>query len=1358
MAQVKKFQQGGKLLIDGHEVNLEDYYKYISSLSGRDRAVGMDIYNSARSGNTVNFDTGNNVATGVNWSDAHQDALNNVRKGKGWTRAKARRQAIFGGKGDEFLRSLQSAGKFTIPQSNAESTTDTEIKPFFKENQTFDYNTITNDDGTTSKVWSDSLMNADSLRYFNSIKDAVINWDEESYKTKYNESDLLKLQEIKNRYNLDNNFFNNLETGFKSGNFNDQVLWDNLGYMGFIQDSSQNSQSNESNKSNNDWIGWKNPFGTLVSDDVLKSRDARIYSGDGGFDYWDKYKNDNHVYLIDGEQDFDFLKNTKYKNGVIYKGRLFDQDQIRNGTDSLTNELRKLINNRILSFNNGLDNWFASENDPNNLFVYTGRGNNFYKKFDRVNHYFDGWDDAFTENGDYRIAPLNLENLPNGTEAIGYIDANSKQTDFYGNPLMRFKVKTSDGYQDMDRSQFEQWMLQNGVRSGTMAKNIPLNIYQMQDGRYNSSSLKINGYNDLQLYKDRQGKLWFKGLGRGNAWTEVIPGSRLEQAIQQNMSIDRGDIESWNKQQINQVTGKTEPTYAQNLVTSRAVLRKLGGKLPKLQYGGMVHTARSTNPIISFNDSENIMKSHSKGLDDMTSADKWEAAAMAADLASVISSFTNASGVGMIATGVTGLAGTGSQFVSDVKRDGLDWGDVGRGLLGIGFDVAGIIPGLGTAAKTAKLGKNIAKSANLIGKAIKWGTTAGVAAGTLSAATQTYDKLKSGEEMDLKDYRNILTLFTGLGFGTRAAVNAGRASKAASEVNGIMNKNSDGSVILKSNKIIEGLNDIKLNKSEANELEKLMTKKNAADKVQEFIKNKTNTEIKEEDLSKLLKNYGFEDKSKLFGFKKQVENDTFIDNKKAAKESAENRSTWYYLLHGNQRNRLLNKAGDDGILKTMMDNSTDFSHRTRTYLGNRSIWDPESVGMTYDNPIQSTWFPDFNPRSFKRIDTSQPEEEIKLLTHTPSLPTIWSRLHPKDYISTPPLGGFRFKEGGKIIKAYGGINTSDFFDITKPKFLGQTNVVQDVINSRSFTDKMTDILQNNGITLSTVDKNNPKESSNKSEVPFDIGKFNWRKLADEGLSAGRLFTSLNMNNAQHKFGEKAIRSGLGALRQMPTEIYDSFSDAGIGATYNNFANQKRQIKGASRDYLTNFAIENAAKSEADNIELEGKLKVGQMFDQYQKEQSNLRRQYAQQRMNIADENNSKLASINAQLAFNNASKLANNHQSLINYGMEIQNKNDQIRQENNAYQQQLRLMKHQNRLNPNSTMTDKDIEKIMEPMNPNNFNAWYIKKPQYVKKGAKLRTRLDADEQIWVNNNKATAEAVKKINDNIIKLLMKVLS
>ena len=131
-------------------------------------------------------------------------------------------------------------------------------------------------------------------------------------------------------------------------------------------------------------------------------------------------------------------------------------DKIRNGTDSLTNELRKLINNRILSFNNGLDNWFASENDPNNLFVYTGRGNNFYKKFDRVNHYFDGWDDAFTENGDYRIAPLNLENLPNGTEAIGYIDANSKQTDFYGNPLMRFKVKTSDGYQDMDRSQFEQ--------------------------------------------------------------------------------------------------------------------------------------------------------------------------------------------------------------------------------------------------------------------------------------------------------------------------------------------------------------------------------------------------------------------------------------------------------------------------------------------------------------------------------------------------------------------------------------------------------------------------------------------------------------------------------------------------------------------------------------------------------------------------------------------------------------------------------------------------------------------------------------------------------------------------------------
>lgn len=76
MAQVRKFAPGGpveeeapkygKFTIDGHDIDLEDYYKYASGLSGQDRAAAMDIYNSVRSGNDVDYNSGSNKITGVN--------------------------------------------------------------------------------------------------------------------------------------------------------------------------------------------------------------------------------------------------------------------------------------------------------------------------------------------------------------------------------------------------------------------------------------------------------------------------------------------------------------------------------------------------------------------------------------------------------------------------------------------------------------------------------------------------------------------------------------------------------------------------------------------------------------------------------------------------------------------------------------------------------------------------------------------------------------------------------------------------------------------------------------------------------------------------------------------------------------------------------------------------------------------------------------------------------------------------------------------------------------------------------------------------------------------------------------------
>ena len=79
--------------------------------------------------------------------------------------------------------------------------------------------------------------------------------------------------------------------------------------------------------------------------------------------------------------------------------------------------------------------------------------------------------------------------------------------------------------------------------------------------------------------------------------------------------------------------------------------------------------------------------------------------ALVADLASLGLSFTNATGYGAIASGVTGAAGSLISFGSDWARDGLQWSDARKLGINLGLDVLGMIPGAGTGVKARKLAK-----------------------------------------------------------------------------------------------------------------------------------------------------------------------------------------------------------------------------------------------------------------------------------------------------------------------------------------------------------------------------------------------------------------------------------------------------------------------------------------------------------------------------------------------------------------------------------------------------------------------------------------------------------------------------
>lgn len=126
-------------------------------------------------------------------------------------------------------------------------------------------------------------------------------------------------------------------------------------------------------------------------------------------------------------------------------------------------------------------------------------------------------------------------------------------------------------------------------------------------------------------------------------------------------------------------------------------------------------------------------------------ADWFELAGLGADLASVVTGLTGFTPASV----ATGLAGTASTFMADIRRDGFQMGDLGNLGMGLLFDAASIIPGLGVGASTGKVMKAVKKGLPVLMK------LAGVA-GIGSAFSLAVNKIQSGEKLTMKDLRIIM--------------------------------------------------------------------------------------------------------------------------------------------------------------------------------------------------------------------------------------------------------------------------------------------------------------------------------------------------------------------------------------------------------------------------------------------------------------------------------------------------------------------------------------------------------------------------------------------------------------------------
>lgn len=316
---------------------------------------------------------------------------------------------------------------------------------------------------------------------------------------------------------------------------------------------------------------------------------------------------------------------------------------------------------------------------------------------------------------------------------------------------------------------------------------------------------------------------------------------------------------------------------------------------------------------------------------------------------------------------------------------------------------------------------------------------------------------------------------------------------------------------------------------------------------------------------------------------------------------------------------------------------------------------------------------------------------------------------------------------------------------------------------------------------------------------------------DDLIAATELARSITANNRMFRDLQDANKA---VYKDMPTEIYDRYQDH-ITPIYNEMAQRQRSYIPVSTDQLTNYAIRQSRQDAADQMEAEGKLKASEAYSQYLANDLAARRAYAEDRRNTAFYNRQMAVSkIMRDAEIDQMRRLANN-QSISNAVMEFRNKLNLDRNKKEAFMQQQDQIAAQNAYNEVfnaalqpwvqkfNTLTpeqkaqygsaegywmDQDMTSYTDAItkarnaglmtNQNNWNnyMWYhrinpvdlnISTPvtmtasRSYKSGGKTSAQYTRrhygpkpDEAIWIQHNKATAEAIKQLRDSVIKLFM----
>lgn len=930
----------------------------------------------------------------------------------------------------------------------------------------------------------------------------------------------------------------------------------------------------------------------------------------------------------------------RFQDYILYNGRLYSKNEWSN-PDSEINQILKSPNVDI--FNKMSQNLFDPIKNGQWQVLWT---NNPFQRYNSQLQYNPYFNSTYKDDNNVLYAytsPL-YENLPQGVTVMDIIDSNTPRNEF-GVPTSISPVGLDENGNVIDISKYIRAVGYNGEATGNAfySRVNPtdkiLGGYVWDDfdesGKYSFAYNPDNpemGY----FYDSENNKLY---PFRQEVFRQLLnnDGYLSAEEINQIKHMDWGAFRRW----LNRNMG---PLGMYEFAGARQPAIPYNRQVPKQQTGGLINwisqDTPKTSPKVKVRDEKKAATTSQIKSGDLTAADKWQLGALAADLGALVAAIPTG---GNPVAATLGVGSTATQFISDVKRDGLDWGDIGNAALGLGLDAISFLPGVGIAGKAAKTARII--------KRIKPLLTAGFSALGLSAALNSINK---EGEWTLDDYRNILMGVQGL-IGGKRALDRTVGYKKTGKVADVSEKVTPEKLIDIQKKALDDVVSQHPGKFKEKKWYDAKTGKiNYEDalKDEEILANLPKNKLYQEGISRIkaaTKNIKSSISDRLTGDKRELRARTeeelpwFLQNRfgRSWMRGAQNRE------FGNVVERLENRADFRKEFDAPSINGLNIFER-----GYRTTGDLINGGQAYFNPY---WFP--NPVPTKPIKPRIIKPRLML----PKTAGSWVQL-PNDggMIYRPQK---LFKKGGKILKAEGGEKffgksmdnqgVYGSFDVTPVSVTATGTFSRPVIDLKgniSGVSRDTNLEARIGTTTKpAMDakreeflKNIIVSTGNTSNRRFSI---NPKNILDLGSLAGGLIS----NARQRRELARGIRAAAqGQLKSMPTEIYAPYTDMGIARMYGDRIKDIRQFKTVTSDPNQVMAERLMRDQQADQLAAERDTKLSQTISEFNDRDIAARREYANQRTQIADYNRAVLGQMENMLAQNKAAKQFTAWNQIIN--------------------------------------------------------------------------------------------------------------